>query len=132
MQRIVINRCFGGFGLSMAAVKRIAELQGQRVYFFESKYSDGKFSYVAVPKGRESRGSFYVSTTPTMTNSREQHWETPDRDNPLLVQVVEELGEKANGPHAELAIIEVPDGVKWQVEEYDGNEHIAEVHQTWC
>lgn len=31
----------------------------------------------------------------------------------------------------DLKIVEVPDGIKWQIEEYDGWEHVAEAHQTW-
>ena len=53
------------------------------------------------------------------------------RDDPELVQVVEELGDEANGIHAKLAVVEIPDGVEWQIEEYDGMEWIAEKHRTW-
>jgi hypothetical protein len=28
-------------------------------------------------------------------------------------------------------VVEIPDDVNWQVEEYDGMEHIAEKHRTW-
>jgi hypothetical protein len=42
------------------------------------------------------------------------------------------LGDAANGACAELAVIEVPDGVEWAISEYDGNEHVAEVHRTWA
>lgn len=54
-----------------------------------------------------------------------------DRADPLLVQTVEELGEAANGAHAELKIVEIPDGTKWEIDEYDGMESIHEVHQSW-
>lgn len=54
-----------------------------------------------------------------------------DRDDSDLVDIVEEMGEKANGLCARLAVIEIPDGVSWQVEEYDGYEHISETHRTW-
>jgi len=53
------------------------------------------------------------------------------RDNPLLIKVIEELGEKANGTYAELKIVEIPDGINWVITEYDGMEHVAENHQTW-
>jgi hypothetical protein len=53
------------------------------------------------------------------------------RADPLLVQVVEELGEFADGRHAELKIVEIPDDVKWQIDEYDGLEWVAEKHRTW-
>ena len=60
----------------------------------------------------------------------EYDWEAP-RDCEYLVQTVQELGEKANGPHARLKIVEVPDGVDWTVMEYDGMEWVAEAHRTW-
>ena len=53
------------------------------------------------------------------------------RNDPHLVQVVKELGQEADGGFAELSIVKVPDDVKWQIEEYDGNEWVAEVHRTW-
>ena len=53
------------------------------------------------------------------------------RDDPLLVQVIEELGDAANGPHAALKIVDIPSDVEWTIEEYDGSEWIAEKHRTW-
>jgi hypothetical protein len=54
-----------------------------------------------------------------------------ERDDPALVQTVEELGEAANGYYAKLAVIEIPEGVKWEIQEYDGLEHVAEKHRVW-
>lgn len=53
------------------------------------------------------------------------------RDDPDLIAVVEELGRAADGRHANLEIVEIPDGVEWQIEEYDGLEHVAEKHRVW-
>ncbi len=47
------------------------------------------------------------------------------------MECVETLGEKSNGACAELKIVEIPDNVEYSIEEYDGNEHIAEVHRIW-
>jgi hypothetical protein len=88
--KIVINQCYGGFGLSNKAELRYKELSGKD---FDT-------------------------------------WEC-NRDDPHLVKVVEELGEEANDEHADLTVVEIPDGVNWCVEEYDGREWIAEVHRTW-
>lgn len=48
-----------------------------------------------------------------------------ERDDPALVQVVEELGSKANGHCAALQIEDVPKGTEWRIDEYDGNESVA-------
>ena len=32
---------------------------------------------------------------------------------------------------AELAIVEIPDGIEWEIDDYDGIETIAETHRTW-
>lgn len=53
------------------------------------------------------------------------------RNDPLLVETVETLGEKANGDFAELKIVEIPDDVDWGIQEYDGWEWVAEKHRTW-
>lgn len=52
------------------------------------------------------------------------------RDDYDLVAVVEALGGRM-GPGTALKVVEIPADVRWQVEEYDGSEHIAEVHRTW-
>jgi hypothetical protein len=53
------------------------------------------------------------------------------RNDPILVEIVEQLGEAANGDFAELKVVKIPDDVQWTIEEYDGNEWIAEKHRTW-
>jgi hypothetical protein len=47
-----------------------------------------------------------------------------NRTDPLLVQVVEEMGERANGMCAELYVDDLPSGTKYRIMEYDGLEHI--------
>ncbi len=49
------------------------------------------------------------------------------RDDPVLVQVVEELGKAANGSFADLKIIDVPAGTRWRIDEYDGSESVMAV-----
>lgn len=53
------------------------------------------------------------------------------RDCPVLVALVEEMGERANSRYSRLAVVEIPDDVDWYIAEYDGSEHVAEVHRTW-
>ena len=53
------------------------------------------------------------------------------RDDPNLIEVIEELGPMAYGDCAELKIVEIPDDVEWEIEEYDGIEWVSEAHRTW-
>lgn len=55
-----------------------------------------------------------------------------ERNDPILLQVIDQLGiEACTGTYAALRVIEIPDGVDWEIEEYDGKEHVAEAHRTW-
>jgi hypothetical protein len=53
------------------------------------------------------------------------------RNDPYLVQTVQELGEAANNKYSKLKVVQVPKYVKWHIAEYDGWEHVAEDHRTW-
>lgn len=53
------------------------------------------------------------------------------RDDPYLVRIVHKMGAEANSVYADLKIVEVPAGVEWTIEEYDGKEWVAEIHRTW-
>jgi hypothetical protein len=53
------------------------------------------------------------------------------RDHELLVECVEVLGERADGAYATLRVVEIPEHVIWEIEEYDGNESVVESHRSW-
>ena len=54
-----------------------------------------------------------------------------ERDDPILIEVIEELGPMAYGSDSNLKIVEIPDYVKWVIENYDGMEWVSEVHRIW-
>ena len=54
-----------------------------------------------------------------------------ERDDPLLVEVVEKLGDQSSGKLSSLKIVEIPADVDFVIEEYDGLEWVAERHRTW-
>jgi hypothetical protein len=145
--KVVINECYGGFGLSSKAMSRIAELQGRECYTFDLKTeptSDGyKSSYVPVDPNSERAYYYFDIPNPNEVIKNDKTWSKhqydlhsienfdKDRSNPLLIRVVEELGEEANGDCAELKIVEIPDGTDFIIQEYDGIEWVAEKHRTW-
>lgn len=133
-QKIVVNRCFGGFGLSHKAVLRYAELKGIVLYPVHRAASLGDgYSYYIVPKAEydrvlkldEEKRDYTDSNNLCLTEY------TISRDDPALVQTVQELKKKADGWAASLEVVEIPDDVKWTIHEYDGSETVEEVHRSW-
>jgi hypothetical protein len=65
---------------------------------------------------------------------RDESWHdwALERDDPILLQVIDQLGvRECSGHLADLKVVEVPDGVVWEIDEYDGREHVAECHRIW-
>jgi len=48
-----------------------------------------------------------------------------ERNDPILVAVVERLKDAANGKSASLKIQEIPSGMKYRIDEYDGLESVV-------
>lgn len=140
--KVVINDVYGGFGLSKEAMVRYHEIKGVPLWVEEDKkYGTlGIVHYWLVPPEERINSREHDFHSMTLEErkayneaySKQTIYERDfERDDPVLVQVVEELGEKANGKHASLKVVEIPDDVDWTIEEYDGNEWVAEVHRTW-
>ena len=99
--KVVINRCFGGFSLSGAA-------------------------FEFIERWLKRNGG----CTPDI-------WKEIDYCDPVyrnraeLVECVESLGHAADGPHANLKVVEIPDDIKWGISNYDGLESVHERHRVW-
>jgi hypothetical protein len=138
MREIVINNCFGGFGLSYAGVMKYAELAGIQVFGYADDWTDGYSMNAPVVRASSSSPSVIYWLTNDLgdvitrddLNNRGEWFHDRDipRDDPNLIKVVRMLKKKANGTCASLVIKKIPNDVNWQIEEYDGNEHIAEQH----
>lgn len=134
--KVVINKCFGGFSLSEQAIFRYAEIKGLTLYPEKGEFSFT--TYYLAPKDARTPEIDWNSATLEERRAYNKASENEtlydrdiDRTDPALAQVVEELGTAANGMCAELAVVEIPDGVEYEISEYDGREHIAETHRTW-
>ena len=64
------------------------------------------------------------------TQTKVHAWEI-ERDDTVLVGIVNHLGKQADGPYANLKIIEVPDNIEYYIMEDFGVETIHECHRTW-
>ena len=115
--KVVINTCFGGFGLSDAAFEDLLNRKGIAWEKVKDKY-DLDVYYNAGHVGDDDHYLSYRQLTVY-------------RGDTDLVAVVEQFGKDVNTPYSSLKIVDVPDDVEWTLEEYDGLEHIAEAHRTW-
>lgn len=136
---VVINACFGGFGLSEAGYRAYYWRKGKAVHrvgtsrLFAFYFDEPMPAEFKLPEGE------YFMPREHPEYARYNKWYSEHslyandipRDDPDLIAVVRELGDKASGECASLEIVEIPDGVAWKIEEYDGNEHVAEEHRTW-
>jgi hypothetical protein len=157
--KVVINSCFGGFGLSAKAIKLWATRKGRKCFFFVNpsvpKLDIHKYQSVTIGEAEKAFmwHAFDIPNPDEVLECYGENWHNLSdkekqnqnalysqhslyhnnikRTDPDLIAVVELLGKAANGKHAELSVVEIPDDVEWEIEEYDGNEHIAEVHRTW-
>ena len=98
MHKVVINTCFGGFGLSKKArnwLERVVSLCPEALWDTER---ESEFKY-------------------TMVSAMPRH-------HPMLVACVEEFGRAANGECAELKVVELP-GNQYKITERDGAEWLT-------
>jgi len=126
--KVLINDCFGGFGISTEGFEWLIKNKNWKVTEFKDRgYKDETAQIVLSNSGKidmSPMGIEYYFTQSRSDNSL--------RTNADLIEMVETLGsEKASGRFSELKILEIPDNVDFTIEDYDGSEHIAEVHRTW-
>lgn len=103
--KIVYNGCHGGFGLSDDAICEYLRRTGR-----EWVEEPTGFSIVPIRFKVVDDDAWNVRDIP--------------RTDPVLVAIVEEWGERANGPHADLQIRELPKGTLYRIDEYDGWERV--------
>lgn len=113
--KIVINKCFGGFGLSEEATLLYGKKKGLNIIVVKDEYIKGLNHYYL----DEKKDGNYFSDRDIQ------------RNDSALIEVVNELGEKADGSFSKLKIVEIPDDMKWEIEEYDGKEHISEIRRKF-
>lgn len=100
--KIVVNRCFGGFSVSEAVYKELG-LRWSGYGYPNNKLLD------------------LVSDNPEAY-----------RADPRLIAAIEKVGiEQAGGDFASLEIVEIPDDVVWEIDEYDGKETVQEKRRRW-
>lgn len=131
---IVINTCFGGFGLSDEAFELYLNKKG--IKFYKRKEGLLGSAYYKVPpeeydkllKECHDRDGNYKEI-----NNKGWFLNPYDikRDDKILIEAVKKLGSRANGNLANLQIVKIPPNIRWVIDDYDGMETIEEEHRSW-
>ena len=122
--KVVVNCCYGGFGLSNEAIEWLVNKKGWVVTELTDEREMVNPNADLVVRRPEKIPPWYDFCK----------WggdEKELRANLALVECVETLGEKANDWASNLKILEVPDDVGWYISEYDGWETVEEKHRSW-
>jgi len=142
MTKIVINQCYGGFGLSPLAIEEYLKRTGKECYWYTDDIDEtGRCGFKRIENIKYYSSLKYVYVysilkdlgvfTETFGDEYYFSYYNIKRDDPILVAVVEDLKGKADGRFAELKVVEIPDDVEWEISNYDGIETIHEVHREW-
>lgn len=100
--KIVINKCYGGLSLTKAVFEEL---------------------------GIEWDGYGYLSNDDMGIKSENYNAYRADQ---RLISAVEKVGvDGSSGSCAKLRIVDIPDGVEWEIDEYDGYESVHEKHRSW-
>ena len=140
--KVVVNEHSVGIGkgLSLKGIKRYLELIGKECYFYKNTVSNlfcnnDLYKYELVDIS-------YTDTFPNITVTTEYLGKNTNglipkefcfdiysinRRDPILIQVIEELGNDANNSRSKFIIKEIPDNinVSWYVRDCNGSEVIA-------
>jgi len=128
--KVVINKCYGGFSVSLEALLELVKRGSKAVEVHSAKEWGGEEEWLKYKEGYQKANWLTVIKKGKKVYTVDG-FSPESRTDKDLVEVVETMGEKANGSHAELAVVEIPDGTDFEISEYDGIEHIAEKHRTW-
>ena len=139
MVKIVINKSDNMFLLSDKGLRRYAELKGIKLWVEDDGLTGWR--YWTVPP-EERTGALYniyewnQATWEARKLSAELYnnyilcSEKIYRADPALVQVVEELGEEANGRRSELGIVEIARGTKYRISSPYAEEFVETYDET--
>lgn len=141
--RVAINTCYGGFGLSTKAHLLYCKKKYGEAYLY--KKENNQYQKVAndyIPQ--EALEDLYITFKDLGDDiiydfeDIEDYvvWEyeicsSNNRTDPILIDVIIELGHEADGDYASLKIVDVPDDIEWYIDDYDGRESINEKHRSW-
>ena len=134
--KVILNKCYGGFSLSHEAYMLYAKKKGLTLYPYAIDYATKTYYLTNNPendytvhysiKNYGDKISFKEACDKNFLWLNHKY-----RDDPILVEVVEELRDKANGRFADLKVVDIPDNMDYVINGYNGIETLHQKVQEW-
>lgn len=135
--KVILNKCYGGFGLSPVAAMMYAKKKGVTLYPY-NYYGPNHFKFIKNISDCDRVDFFFTKYYGDTVHRNCIDWtamwypgKNEMREDLDLIQIVEELGEKADGWCSRLKVVEIPDSLDYIIDDYDGIETLHENVQTW-
>lgn len=120
--KIVINKCWGGFGLSKICMDELIK----REHPIACQYMND------LAESFKKDMEFYSKKGWSYDPYKQHYYPDIPRNDPILIDVIEKLGTDVCGTDlSNLSIVEIPDDIDWEIDNYDGMESIHEKHRVW-
>lgn len=152
--KIILNKCFGGFGISSKAYKLYSEKKRIKLYPYiednsnyiskrEIIFNKADWNFEALDKEllvhyfTKDLGDSIIENSENETEFNKLYSkynlyiDTEYRTDPILIEVVEELKADANNRFSNLCVVEIPDNLNYVIDDYDGKETLHEYVKTW-
>lgn len=136
--KVILNKRYGGFGVSQEAYELYAKKKGIELFAYKLEIVSGKPIYKKTDTGSsiftitftKDFGDYIDLSNDNFSeyclNLHNEH-----REDPVLIEVVEELGERANSPFSKLVVVDIPDGMEYEIDDYDGVETLHQKVKKW-
>ena len=135
--KVILNKCYGGFGFSHEAIMLFAKEKGITLFPYASNHPN-KYSRLSDEEADNAFLIYYFTEDfgdcPKNSDidwSKHFYFNDDYRADPVAVSIVERLGERANGRFAKLVVVDIPDGMKYTIDDYDGVETLHEAVPVW-
>lgn len=136
--KVILNKCYGGFGVSQEAYELYAKKKGIELFAYKLEIVSGKPIYKKTDTGSSIFAitftkdfGDYIDLSDGISKKYCLDLRSNHREDPVLIEVVEELGDRANSPFSKLVVVNIPDDMEYEIDEYDGVEMLHQKVEKW-
>jgi hypothetical protein len=136
--KVILNKCYGGFDVSDECYGLYAKKKGVKLFRYVDDYGMNLKKISDGNAGMNSIAYYFVRDYGEFLHRDDIDWDDyiylgrEHREDPILIECVEELGtERASGRFGELVVVDIPDGMDYVIDEYDGIETLHQRVEEW-